>query len=230
MGVDDDLITAVFAKPVLYNVTLKDYRDRLKKDIAWRRTSEEVGLSVDICKKRWKSLRDTYMKERRKAKEKRSGSAAGSAKKWRFFEVLTFLDRFISPRETSGNMTRVEEMQASDDRPEEQEEAAAGLSEVGDTNDEDSLRQSPHSDLPAAAAASLLLLLIQSRLALLLHPQIHRGREPGSGPRTEPWTLSRSCSWLYKKNLLLVLRQRMSISSCLCFLSCRRSRRNLKIL
>ncbi|KAK7915497.1 hypothetical protein WMY93_011258 [Mugilogobius chulae] len=141
MGVDDELILAVFAKPVLYNVTMKEYRDRIKKDIAWRRTSEEVGLSVDICKKWWKSLRDTYMKERRKAKEKRSGSA-----------VLTFLDRFISPRETSGNMTRVEEMQASDDRPEEQEEAAGGLSEVGDTIDED--RQSPLPELPAAAASS----------------------------------------------------------------------------
>ena len=61
-------------------------------------------LSVDVCRRRWKSLRDTYMRERRKGTESRSGSAAGTAKKWKYFAVLSFLDPFVAPRETSGNM------------------------------------------------------------------------------------------------------------------------------
>uniref|UniRef100_A0AAV2L3E8 MADF domain-containing protein n=1 Tax=Knipowitschia caucasica TaxID=637954 RepID=A0AAV2L3E8_KNICA len=36
------------------------YRDRNKKELAWRRVSEVVGVSVEVCKKRWKNLRDTY--------------------------------------------------------------------------------------------------------------------------------------------------------------------------
>ncbi|XDV26066.1 hypothetical protein PO909_029864 [Leuciscus waleckii] len=36
--------------------------------------------------------------------EKRSGSAAGSVKRWKFSQILGFLDPFVTPRETSGNM------------------------------------------------------------------------------------------------------------------------------
>ncbi|KAK7918714.1 hypothetical protein WMY93_009998 [Mugilogobius chulae] len=174
MGLDDDLIVAVMAKPVLYDVTKEEYRDRLKKDIAWRRISEEVGLSVESCKKAVEESQGHLHEGEEKGERKRSGSAAGSAKKWRFTGVMSFLDRFISPRETSGNMARrVEEVQASEDRQEDQEEeeaAAAGLSEIGvynqpihtficvviicvsvtDTLYED--LQSP--DVPAAAASS----------------------------------------------------------------------------
>uniref|UniRef100_A0AAV2MHE6 MADF domain-containing protein n=1 Tax=Knipowitschia caucasica TaxID=637954 RepID=A0AAV2MHE6_KNICA len=40
--------------------TFVSYRDRNKKELAWRRVSEVVGVSVEVCKKRWKNLRDTY--------------------------------------------------------------------------------------------------------------------------------------------------------------------------
>ncbi len=39
--------------------------------------------SEEVCRKKWKSLRDTYLKERRK-ETKMSGSAAGSVKKWKY--------------------------------------------------------------------------------------------------------------------------------------------------
>uniref|UniRef100_A0A8C2KPW8 MADF domain-containing protein n=1 Tax=Cyprinus carpio TaxID=7962 RepID=A0A8C2KPW8_CYPCA len=90
----------------------------------------------EMCRKKWKSLRDTYLRERRKETEKRSGSAAGSGKKWKYSVVLSFLDPFVSPRETSGNMERGdEENQATGyEHPEDQgetEAAAAGHSETG---------------------------------------------------------------------------------------------------
>ena len=44
------------------------------------------------------------MRERRKGTEVRSGAAAGSGKKWKYFAVLSFLDPFVSPRETSSNL------------------------------------------------------------------------------------------------------------------------------
>ena len=84
-----------------------------------------------MCKNRWKSLRDKYTKEFRKEKERRkSGSEAGSARRWKYLAVLSFLDPHITPRETSGNMSRVEEEQEAGydhlEEPEEDAAAAAG--------------------------------------------------------------------------------------------------------
>ncbi|XP_053184282.1 transcription factor Adf-1-like [Scomber japonicus] len=101
---EDKLIVAVTAHPVLYDTSCLLYRDRYKKEQAWSKVSEVAGLPVDVCRRRWKSLGDTYMRERRKGTESRSGAAAGTAKKWKYFAVLSFLDPFVAPRETSGNM------------------------------------------------------------------------------------------------------------------------------
>ena len=104
-----------------------------------------MSLSVEFCRKRWKSLRDTYLKERRKETEKRSGAAAEPVKKWKFSAVLSFLDPFILPRETSSNMgLRVEDEAAGNSQagPEEVDylgEAAgpSGIESRGLSRDED---------------------------------------------------------------------------------------------
>ncbi|KAL3971556.1 hypothetical protein ACER0C_027075 [Sarotherodon galilaeus] len=101
---EERLISAVANHPELYDASCYFYRDRNKKDLAWRHISEEIGQPEDICRRKWKSLRDTYNKEKRTEKEKRSGSAAGSGKRWKFFAVMGFLDPFLTPRETTGNM------------------------------------------------------------------------------------------------------------------------------
>ncbi|KAL3966453.1 Adh transcription factor 1 [Sarotherodon galilaeus] len=101
---EEKLISAVANHPELYDASCYFYRDRNKKDLAWRHISEEIGQPEDICRRKWKSLRDTYNKEKREEKEKRSGSAAGSGRRWKFFAVMGFLDPFLTPRETSGNM------------------------------------------------------------------------------------------------------------------------------
>ncbi|XP_013127591.1 transcription factor Adf-1-like isoform X2 [Oreochromis niloticus] len=98
---EEKLISAVANHPELYDASCYFYRDRNKKDLAWRHISEEIGQPEDICRRKWKSLRDTYNKEKRTEKEKRSGSAAGSGRRWKFFAVMGFLDPFLTPRETS---------------------------------------------------------------------------------------------------------------------------------
>ncbi|KAL3976785.1 Arf-GAP domain and FG repeat-containing protein 1 [Sarotherodon galilaeus] len=104
-SMEEKLISAVANRPELYDASCYFYRDRNKKDLAWRHISEEIGQPEDICRRKWKSLRDTYNKEKRTRKEKRSGSAAGSGRRWKFYAVMGFLDPFLTPRETSGNMS-----------------------------------------------------------------------------------------------------------------------------
>ncbi|TNN41807.1 Transcription factor Adf-1 [Liparis tanakae] len=89
---EDKIIVAVCGHPVLYNTTLFEYRNRNKKDEAWKRVGEAVGLPDEICRRRWKSLRDTFQREKkRESNEKRSGSAAQSTKKWKYSAVMSFL-------------------------------------------------------------------------------------------------------------------------------------------
>ena len=96
------------------------------------------SFSVENCRRKWKSLRDTYLRERRKVPK--SGSAAGAAKRWKYLGVLSFLDPFITPRPTSGNMGQgVEE----DGTPEQSRESVedegetAGPSQRGLLKNED---------------------------------------------------------------------------------------------
>ena len=42
---DEKIIVAVSAMPVIFNTTLKTYKDRTVKAKAWEKVSEEVGLT-----------------------------------------------------------------------------------------------------------------------------------------------------------------------------------------
>ncbi|XP_057702821.1 uncharacterized protein LOC130922220 isoform X1 [Corythoichthys intestinalis] len=98
------LIIAVSDHPVLYDTTLPTYKDRNKKDAAWREISVALNVSADTCRRKWKNLRDTYLRNKRIRREgERSGSAAGSASTWKHTTVMAFLDKFVASRKTSTN-------------------------------------------------------------------------------------------------------------------------------
>ncbi|TNN75006.1 hypothetical protein EYF80_014752 [Liparis tanakae] len=87
-------------------------------------------MAEEICRGRWKSLRDTYQREKGESSEKRSGSAAQSTYKWTYSAVLSNLDPFITPPETSGNMgRRAVEVRTAESREKERAGAAAGPSQ-----------------------------------------------------------------------------------------------------
>ncbi|CAL8259627.1 unnamed protein product [Arctogadus glacialis] len=70
---EEKIINSVSALPELFNCTLSGYKDRTVKARAWQKVSQEIGLTEDVCRKRWKGLRDTYLRERLKEAGKRSG-------------------------------------------------------------------------------------------------------------------------------------------------------------
>uniref|UniRef100_A0A3P9LAY4 MADF domain-containing protein n=1 Tax=Oryzias latipes TaxID=8090 RepID=A0A3P9LAY4_ORYLA len=101
---NEKLIIAVCARPELYDTKLVMYRDRAVRKKTWCSVSEEVGLPPDQCRKRWKSLRDLYMREKRKELQRRNRPEGGPCKRWKYSAVPSFLDPFFSPREMNGNM------------------------------------------------------------------------------------------------------------------------------
>ncbi|CAL8384486.1 uncharacterized protein LOC115532291 [Gadus morhua] len=168
---EDALIVAVLGQSVLYDNTLVFYRDRIKKQQAWVVVGEETGIPVDVCRRKWKSLRDRYIREKRSEKEgKKSGSAARTVKKWKFFAVLSFLDPFVTPKETSSNHPRWAEIEVKmeddwasetsgvgeadeerDEADEERDEAAAAAGGPSHNTDQLSGNESDPDDVAAAA-------------------------------------------------------------------------------
>ncbi|KAK7151660.1 hypothetical protein R3I94_008109 [Phoxinus phoxinus] len=60
----------------------------------------------DECKKRWKNLRDRFIKERKAMREKKSGAGAEQKTTWRYFSIMSFLEPHVKERATSSNMTQ----------------------------------------------------------------------------------------------------------------------------
>ncbi|CAL8301584.1 unnamed protein product [Boreogadus saida] len=134
------------------------------------------------------------MREKKGDKDsKKSGSAARTAKKWKFFVVLSFLDPFVTPRETSSNLPRVAEYEIEDNGA-----AETSLSGAGEAYEEcdEAAGPSHNADQPSVSDSPLTLSL---PLTLPL-PQDHRagrrGREPAgyrAGKTTYKRPSSRPC-------------------------------------
>uniref|UniRef100_A0A671U1Y5 MADF domain-containing protein n=1 Tax=Sparus aurata TaxID=8175 RepID=A0A671U1Y5_SPAAU len=102
---DEKLIIAVSGFPELYDASLFVYRDNRRKNEAWRKVSDVVGLSVDDCRKRWKNVRDTHRRERKKEKERcRSGAEASTSRPWHYSQIMAFLNPFMEDRGDAGNI------------------------------------------------------------------------------------------------------------------------------
>uniref|UniRef100_A0A7N6BY59 Uncharacterized protein n=1 Tax=Anabas testudineus TaxID=64144 RepID=A0A7N6BY59_ANATE len=91
------LILAVFNYPELYNVTLPNYRCTESRASAWRNISIALGLSSEECKRKWKNMRDRYLKEvRMEIKSKKQGEIVPS--RWKYRQLMNFIAPFTGSR------------------------------------------------------------------------------------------------------------------------------------
>ena len=58
---------------------------------------------MEECKAKWTYLKDQYIKERNKAKKKKSGSAGGARKEWCHMAIMSFMEPHVGDRATSSN-------------------------------------------------------------------------------------------------------------------------------
>lgn len=121
MAASEKLIQTVYAFPVLYNVSLHDYRSTERRVKAWREVAASVGLSVVECKRRWKTIRDRYIRERRLCKLKKD-LGGRRLHYWPHRESLAFLDAHIRKRRRPSGAQGPEEEQ-------QEEHSSAALQE-----------------------------------------------------------------------------------------------------
>lgn len=62
-------------------------------------------MVADECKRKWKGLRDTFRKERKKERDRRrSGAEGGVVRQWRYAQLMAFVVPYMEDRKTSSNM------------------------------------------------------------------------------------------------------------------------------
>ncbi|KAL2089295.1 hypothetical protein ACEWY4_013983 [Coilia grayii] len=91
---EEKLVLAITGYPELYDFSYKNYQNKHLKQAAWSRVSFAVDRSVKECQKKWKYLRDEYLKQRRMEKERRSGAEGGMRKRWKYMGILSFLEPY----------------------------------------------------------------------------------------------------------------------------------------
>ncbi|GFY43577.1 MADF domain-containing protein [Trichonephila inaurata madagascariensis] len=101
----EKLITEVQNYSHLYDLFNKNHKNKVMRENAWKEIGVSLGLSGDLCKNRFKVLRDRYRKE--KAKVLPSGSEAKARKMWPFSEMLNFLDPYMQKgRKSTPNLKK----------------------------------------------------------------------------------------------------------------------------
>ena len=96
---DEKLVEAVHTFPCLWQVSAKSYKDARARENAWKQVASLVEETVEECMRRWKSLRDKFVRELKKVKGKKSGDAGPAAvSSWSLFDTLLFLQDTVRHR------------------------------------------------------------------------------------------------------------------------------------
>ncbi|XP_020714658.1 uncharacterized protein LOC101449870 [Ceratitis capitata] len=85
------MISLIRKNKCVYDPADMDYRNRTAKVITWRRIAQDLKTKDTFCKKRWKSLRDSY--KRWKRSEKRASDEEKPYHKFKYADDMAFLDR-----------------------------------------------------------------------------------------------------------------------------------------
>ncbi|KAL4123036.1 hypothetical protein QTP88_015268 [Uroleucon formosanum] len=140
---DKILIEYVQQNREIFDSAHPKHKDINFKEKIWKIISEKVGRTDEDCKKRWRNIRDTYIKQ----KKKLSTGSATSEKVNRTLSYLSFMDSVEYERKTTSNVKNQEN------------DNSLSIAEDGDDtqnhtlNDEDTF-ESPNtwSDLPSISS------------------------------------------------------------------------------
>ncbi|CAG4949129.1 unnamed protein product [Parnassius apollo] len=104
----ENFINAIQERPILWDKRNKNYHNRLLSYREWEDLAKLTGTTSETAKKKWKNLRDTFIKELKKIPKPRSGADADNEPKytgtWPYFESMSFLIVILKPRKTEGNI------------------------------------------------------------------------------------------------------------------------------
>ncbi|CAH0398062.1 unnamed protein product [Chilo suppressalis] len=95
-----DLIKEVEKRPILYDKSVSGFNKTKLRDDAWKEVQEALNVSESECKKRWRSLRDSFIKLQR---------THGGRTRWPYHHAMRFLLPHVEPKPDSGVIKRDED-------------------------------------------------------------------------------------------------------------------------
>ncbi|XP_041978256.1 transcription factor Adf-1-like [Aricia agestis] len=101
-----DLIKEVEKRPILYDKAVSGFNKTKLRDDAWKEVQEALNVSESECKKRWRSLRDSFIKLQR---------THGGRTRWPYHHHMRFLLPHVEPK-----VDVISKRETSDSEPEEE--------------------------------------------------------------------------------------------------------------
>ncbi|XP_072298845.1 uncharacterized protein [Eucyclogobius newberryi] len=94
---DERMIQEVQYHSLIYDTTHPFYKDNSRKERAWAEVAAALRSDVNECKARWRNLRDTFVKHRKRLGLP-NGGGGWPQKDWKYAELMSFLLPFVVPR------------------------------------------------------------------------------------------------------------------------------------
>ncbi|BES95664.1 BESS motif [Nesidiocoris tenuis] len=110
------LIELVRNRSALWNKRDNLYCNRDLKPKLWDEVASELGVTVEVARRHWQLLRDTFRKQFKR--RKRLGLSKVTKSNWVHYNEMSFLSDMTKPRFAS-NYSASPDVQDSEDRPEE---------------------------------------------------------------------------------------------------------------
>ncbi|KAI5634843.1 alcohol dehydrogenase transcription factor myb/SANT-like domain-containing protein [Phthorimaea operculella] len=85
-----DLIKEVEKRPILYDKSVSGFNKTKLRDEAWKDVQDALNVSESECKKRWRSLRDSFIKLQR---------THGGRTRWPYHYAMRFLLPHVEPQQ-----------------------------------------------------------------------------------------------------------------------------------
>ncbi|PNF21224.1 hypothetical protein B7P43_G04197 [Cryptotermes secundus] len=137
------LITLVGERPVLWDNSSEEYKDRrltlqawkdvcphLKEDFETLGDKERNDIGKLVIKK-WANIMDNWMKCHKKLNEEQKSGSGAKRRKYLFYKELRFLTKIATHRQTTSNMP--DNVNLADRQTERQEEKREGRTEPVET-------------------------------------------------------------------------------------------------
>ncbi|ETN58544.1 hypothetical protein AND_009895 [Anopheles darlingi] len=101
--ISKSLIARVRFYPFLYDKSHRFYKSLAKKEKTWKTIASESGIAPIVAKRKWKSLRDMYLRYLKRS----SGSKRQVNRNWKQEEKwkpMQFLQRYMQPTRKGGSL------------------------------------------------------------------------------------------------------------------------------
>ncbi|KAM6974368.1 zinc finger MYM-type protein 4-like [Tautogolabrus adspersus] len=116
VATEEQLITMIQERPLLYHSTEKLYANGVVKTALWREIENEMNISEKELKTRWDSLRTQYCRYKRLAASGSSGAQKSGRQQW-ILTRLQFLEPHTKRRKTTSKLAIREHLLADSDSP-----------------------------------------------------------------------------------------------------------------